>query len=189
MKKILIVTFRGNEKKLSRSLKGKNKTDFKELTVLAHQYGISEWIRKERPEVIILNGELHFKILSALNSSIGDVLGRFDIPCLRFVIGKQSHLPGVIHIRNIQDALTYDVATTKFSLYYDPEIPESVTQRNLFEEVLKSVKAVYEVYFGDFSEPSFDEKACAAVYPSDGSIYGGYRGESGLHFLKQRFGL
>jgi hypothetical protein len=114
MRKTLIITFNGEHERLANSLKMKSSEVFKKLTVLPYGNDTDEWIRKERPEVIIINNGLPHRDLQMINLEIGDTLGRYDIACSLFLINSSMPLlSGVINVESIEDAIAWPKAGEK----------------------------------------------------------------------------
>jgi len=109
MKKILIITFNGQTEMVANSLKKKNPEAFKNLTVLSYGYkpDVHEWIRKERPEIIILDKGLYSRELQTINLEIGDTIGLYDVPCSLFLVDSPVFLSGVIKIKTIEEAIEF----------------------------------------------------------------------------------
>ncbi|HTH93366.1 MAG TPA: hypothetical protein VL576_02730 [Candidatus Paceibacterota bacterium] len=108
MKKILILTFNGQTQTVADSLKKKNAEVFKDLTVLSYGYDdVHEWIRKERPEIIILDKGLGNRDLQKINMEIGDTIGIYDVACSLFLVDSPAHISGVINVETIEDAVEF----------------------------------------------------------------------------------
>jgi hypothetical protein len=55
-------------------------------------------LRNERPEVVILDGNLPPMTLKDMNTAVGDAMFNYAFPCRVYSILKESGLGGVVHI-------------------------------------------------------------------------------------------
>jgi hypothetical protein len=101
MKKTLIITSSEGKDDLLETLIMHGLKDEKLLVFhvrkipVIHVMGV---LRSERPEVVILDGDLPPMILKDMNTAVGDSMFKYDFPCSVYSVLKETGIPGVIHI-------------------------------------------------------------------------------------------
>jgi hypothetical protein len=103
MKTMLLITLSEGKEDLLETLTAHGLKDEKLLIFHVKKtpvINVIRVLRSEKPEIVILDGDLPSMILKDMHTAVGDTMCKCDFHCCVYSIEKQTGIPGVEYIED-----------------------------------------------------------------------------------------